>query len=41
MRPRTPIPKTMRKKNLVLLGVLIALIVVIYFISVMRMRMGG
>jgi hypothetical protein len=31
----------MRKKNLALLGVLISLVVIVYLISLMRMRMGG
>ena len=39
--PRIPIPKGMRKKNFALLCVLLALVIIIYLISVMRMRMGG
>lgn len=33
--------KALRNKNLALLGVLLALIVLIYFISLMRMKAGA
>jgi len=39
--PRKPHPKSLRNKNLALFGALIALVVIVYIISVMRMRMGG